>query len=129
MTVAGKIINIEVPNYDNVKLDKSLNTITYTTNIKTNEDEIRANITDYLKKNNIDTTFEIRISEIKAIENFNTTTYIVTITFNSEVIQFVEDNLSELLNHKKSNMLPYIILTIIIILIILGLLYYKYKPF
>ena len=83
---------------------------------------------DYLKKNNIDTTFEIRIDENK-IEHFNATTYTVTILFKSDVMPFVKENLSELLNHKKSNISLYIILTIIIVLIILGLLYYKYRPF
>ena len=125
-TTTTNKITILVQNYNNVTLDRLLNTITYTTKIKPNNDELEAHFMDYFKKNNIDTTFDIKIDEN---EHFNTTTYTVAITFKSDVMQFVEKNLSELLNHKKSNMSLYIILTIIIVLIILGLLYYKYRPF
>jgi Ran GTPase-activating protein (RanGAP) involved in mRNA processing and transport len=130
-TTTTDTITITIPNYNSVTLDKSLNTITYITNIKPNKDEIEANIMDYLKKNNIDATIVIEISDDNT-EHFNATTYTVTILFNSassDTMQFVEANLSELLNHKKSNTLLYIILAIIIVLIILGLLYYKYRPF
>ena len=119
---------IIVSNYGSVIIDKSNKTLEYITTIKPNEDEIRANIMDYLKIHNIDTSFEISINENKT-EHFNATTYTVTISFKSDVMHFIEENMNELLNHKKSNILLYIILTIIIVLIILGLLYHKYRPF